>query len=72
MKPSRSRMVCSASPVSGSDLPRASRRPARLAGEASLWVTSTNRRPPASAMGAGVVICQKDSPRGFMGSVIIC
>ena len=36
------------------------------------WVTSTNRRPPASAMGAGVVICQKESPRGFMGSVIIC
>ena len=28
--------------------------------------------PPASAMGAGVVICQKESPRGFMGSVIIC
>jgi hypothetical protein len=26
----------------------------------------------ASAMGAGVVICQKDSPSGFMGSVIIC
>ena len=24
------------------------------------------------AMGAGVVICQNDSPRGFMGSVIIC
>ena len=72
MKPSRSRMVCSASPISGSDLPRASRRPSRLAGEASLWVTSTNRRPPASAIGAGVVICQKDSPRGFMGSVIIC
>ena len=72
MKPSRSMMVCSASPVSGSDLPRASRTSARLAGEASLWVTLTNRRPPASAMGAGVVICQKDSPRGFMGSVIIC
>ena len=72
MKPSRWRTVCSASPVSGSDLPKASRRPARLAGEANLWVTSTNRRPPASAMGAGVVICQKDSPRGFMGSVIIC
>src|SRR6202451_4520591 len=33
MKPSRSMMVCSASPISGSDLPRASWRPGRLAGE---------------------------------------
>ena len=33
MKSSRSRTVCSASPISGSDLPRASRRPARLAGD---------------------------------------
>jgi hypothetical protein len=72
MKPSRSRMVCSASPVSGSPFAMSSRRPARLAGEATRWVTSTNRRPPASAMGAGVVICQKDSPSGFIASVIIC
>ena len=45
--------------------------PARLVGEPSAWVTSTNSLPPASAMGRGVVICQKESPRGFMGSVII-
>jgi hypothetical protein len=44
----------------------------RLAGAASSWVTSTNRRPPASAIGRGVIICQKESPRGFMASVIIC
>ena len=35
-------------------------------------VTSTNRRPPASAMGARVVSCHNESPRGFMASVIIC
>ena len=34
--------------------------------------TSTNSLPPASAMGRGVVSCQKESPRGFMASVIIC
>lgn len=61
-----------ASEVSGSDCPMASRRAARPAGEASRCVTSTKRRPPASAMGAGVVSCQNDSPRGFMASVIIC
>ena len=72
MKSPRSRMVCSASPISGSDLPRASRRPARLVGEASAWVTSTNSLPPASDIGRGVVSCHKESPRGFMGSVIIC
>ena len=72
MKPSRSRTVCSASPISGSDLRSASRRPARVAGEASRRVTSTNRRPPASAIGAGVVSCQNDSPSGFIASVIIC
>ena len=72
MNPSRSRTVCSASPISGSDLCSASRRPARVVGEASLCVTSTNSRPPASAIGAGVVICQKDNPSGVMGSVIIC
>jgi hypothetical protein len=67
MKPSRSRMVRSASPISGSDLPRTSRRPARLVGEARPWVTSTNRRLPASAMGRGVVSCQKESPRASWG-----
>ena len=72
MKSPRSRMVCSASPISGSDLPRAFRRPARLAGEPSAWVTSTNSLPPASDMGRGVVSCHTESPRGFMGSVIIC
>ena len=72
MKSPRSRMVSSASPTNGSDLPIISRRPARLAGEARARVTSTNSRPPASAIGRGVVICQKESPRGFMGSVIIC
>ncbi len=72
MKPSRSRMVFTASPISGSDFPMSSRSSTPLVGEASLRVTSTNRRPPATAMGAGVVICQKESPRGFMGSVIIC
>ena len=48
------------------------RRPARLAGEARAWVTSTNSRPPASAMGRGVVSCHTDNPSGFMASVIIC
>ena len=72
MKPSRSRMVCRASLISGSDFPMSSRRLARLAGEARIWVTSTNSRPPASAMGRGVVSCQNESPRGFMASVIIC
>ena len=72
MKSPRSRMVCSASLISGSDFPMTSRRPARPAGEARIWVTSTNSLPPASAMGRGVVICQKESPRGFMASVIIC
>ena len=71
-KPSRSTMIRRASPISGSDFPASPRRPARLAGEARIWVTSTNSLPPASAMGRGVVICQKESPRGFIGSVIIC
>ena len=72
MKSPRSRMVCSASPISGSDLPKTSRRPARLAGDAKRRVTSTNSLPPASYMGRGVVSCHKESPRGFMASVIIC
>jgi len=72
MKSPRSRTVCTASPISGSDFPIIPTRPARLAGEARIRVTSTKSRPPASAMGLGVVICQKESPSGFMASVIIC
>jgi len=68
----RWRMVCRASPINGSDLPKASRMPARVVGEPSAGATSTNSLPPASAMGRGVVSCHKESPRGFMGSVIIC
>jgi hypothetical protein len=53
MKSPRSRMVWSASPISGSDHPRTFRRPARLAGEARPWETSTNSLPPASFMSRG-------------------
>ena len=49
-----------------------SKRPARLAGEARRWVTSTNSLPPASYIGARAVSCHMESPRGFMASVIIC
>ena len=35
MKSPRSKMVCSASPINGSDLPKTSRRPARLKDEPS-------------------------------------
>jgi hypothetical protein len=72
MKSPRSMTVASASPISGSDLPKASNTPARVAGEPSAGATSTNSLPPASAMGRGVVSCHSESPRGFMGSVIIC
>ena len=72
MKSPRSRTVRSASPISGSDLPMPVTRASRLAGEASIWVTSTNSLPPISAIVRGVVSCHIDSPRGFMGSVIIC
>ncbi len=48
------------------------RRPARTVGAPSAWVTSTNSLPPASDMGRGVVSCHTESPKGFMGSVIIC
>ena len=72
MKSPRSRMVCSASPISGSDVPIISSRPARVAGEARRWATSTNSRPPASYIRGRAFICQTESPRGFMGSVIIC
>ena len=56
----------------GSPLPRTSKRPARLAGDAKPKATSTNSLPPATYIGRGVVSCQKESPRGFMASVIIC
>ena len=46
MKSPRSRMVCSASPISGSDFPRTSRRPARLAGEARR-LGDVDEQPPA-------------------------
>ena len=72
MKPSRSSTDRSASPMRGSDRPSVSSRPARAVGEPSTGATSTNSRPPASAMGRGVVSCHSDSPRGFIGSVIIC
>ena len=49
-----------------------SKRPARLAGDAKSEATSTNSLPPATYIGRGVVSCQKESPRGFMASVIIC
>ena len=72
MKPPRARTFSSASLNSGSAFPMTARRLARLAGEASRRVTSTNSRPPASRMGARVVILKKESPRGFIASVIIC
>ena len=72
MKSPRSRMVCSASPISGSPLPMTSRRPARVVGEASRWATSTNSLPPASYIRGRAVSWKRESPRGFMGSVIIC
>ncbi len=43
----RSRRVCSASRISGSDFPMPARRAARFAGEARAAVTSTNSLPPA-------------------------
>ena len=39
---------------------------------ARIGATSTNSRPPAVRIGAGVVISQNDSPRGRIASVIIC
>ncbi len=58
--------------MSGSDRPRTSKRTSRLAGEASSFVRSTNNLPPAAYMGRAAVNWNKDSPKGFMGSVIIC
>ena len=71
MKSPRSRTVSSASLISGSPFPITSRRPARVADEARRAVTSTNSLPPASTMGARVVSRKKESPRGFIASVII-
>ena len=71
-KPSRSRMVASASPISGSDFPIIPTRAARLPGDASRRVTSTNSLPPASYIRGKAVSWNSESPRGFMGSVIIC
>ena len=51
-KSSRSRTVCSASPVSGSDLPESVQDAGAAGGRGQRWVTSTNSRPPASAIGA--------------------
>ena len=67
MKSPRSRMVCSASPISGSALPRTSRRPARLAGEARRRVTSTNSLPPASCIGAQGRQLPQGEPQGLHG-----
>ena len=72
MKSPRSMMVCNASLINGSDLPSISRKPARLEGEARPAVTSTNSLPPASYIGRPAVSCHTESPRGFIGSVIIC
>ena len=73
MKSPRSRMVCSASPISGSDFPRTSRRPARLDGEARA-MGDVDEQPPAGLVtsAAGPSAARTESPSGFIGSVIIC
>ena len=48
------------------------RRAARLAGDASCPVMSTNSCPPASCIGRAASICQTDKPSGFIASIIIC
>src|SRR3954469_2119783 len=53
MKSLLSTTVHNASPVSGSDLPKPSTMRARLVGEASSQVTSTNSLPPASYIARG-------------------
>ncbi len=70
-KPSRSTIACSAPPTSGSGF-HSSSMPARVAGEARARVTSTNSLPPASYIRGMAISCQTESPRGFIGSVIIC
>ena len=72
MKSPRSMTVCYASRINGSDFPTSVRRFSRLVGDARARVTSTNNLPPASAMRRGGVNCQKESPSGVSGSVIIC
>ena len=49
-------MLVSATLISGSDLPRTFRSVSRPAAVASIGVTSTNNRPPASRIGAFVEI----------------
>src|SRR5687767_7595643 len=71
IKPSRLLIAMSGSLMSGSDLPKLSMSFSLLAGEASMGVTSTNNRPAAVRIGAGVVNRKKDKPSGFMASVII-
>ena len=51
---------------------KAKGKAAPLAGVATIAVTSTNNRPPASRMGALLVSCQTEIPSGFIASVIIC
>jgi hypothetical protein len=65
-------ILCSASPMSGSDRPMTANNPARDDGDPSSFVTSTNNRLPATYIGREVVSCHIDSPSGFMASVIIC
>ena len=52
--------------MSGSDFPKTSISVFLPAGEASIFVTSTNNLPPAVRMGALVVNRKKDNPNGFM------
>ena len=49
-----------------------SKRPARRAGDDRSGATSTNSLPPATYIDRGVVNCQKEMPKGFSASVIIC
>ena len=70
--PSRERTVSSASRISGSPRPKTSRVRARVVGDASRAVTSTNSRPPASCMGMSAVCRQTEMPSGRIASVIIC
>ncbi len=71
MKP-RSRTVCSAPPISGSDFPRTATVASRVAGDARRLAMSTNSRPPASCITGKATSWCTERPSGFMGSVIIC
>ena len=72
MKSPRSRTVLQHVPDQRIGPPQCLEEPARLAGVARRIVTSTKSLPPAAYIGAGVVSSQKESPSGFIGSVIIC